>query len=70
MAITRPAPTTLRYDGPVRALRRWTSALAVATPRTRLTRRRTTLAHPPAPPLPVWRLDRTELTTAVEHSRW
>ncbi len=70
MTITRPVPATALLHQPLLALRRWTNALTTATPRPRRTRRRTTLAHPTAPPPSVWTLEPTELTTALEHSRW
>ena len=70
MTITRPAPATAPLHQPITALRRWANALTFATPRARRTRRRTTLAHAPAPPPSVWTLDRTELTTALQHSHW
>lgn len=71
MTMTRSATTPpLLHDGPVRALRRWANALTSATPRARRARHRTSLAHPPAPPPTVWELGRSELTAALQHSRW
>ncbi len=74
MTVTRPASSTsLLHHRLVRVLRRWASTPAATTPRARRprrARRRTTLAHPPAPPLEVWGLDQAELTSALEHSRW
>lgn len=70
MTISRPAPATAILHPPLKALRRWATALATPTPRTRRARRRTTLAQPPAPTPSVWELDRAELTSALEHGRW
>lgn len=71
MTVNRSAPAPpFLHDRPVRVLRRGARALTAATPRTRRTQRRTTLAHAPTPPPTVWTLDRSELTTALEHSRW
>jgi hypothetical protein len=75
VAISRPAPTAAFLHPSTRALRRSANAGAATAPRTRRTPSRPTsrssLGPPPAvPPPAVWQLDRHELTTALEHSRW
>jgi hypothetical protein len=77
MTITRPAPASTFHQS-LQTLRRWAETSVVVLRRTRRTRRptRPSLAPPlsarplTAPPLTLWELDRPELTTALEHSRW
>ena len=69
MTITRPAPATVLPHQPLKTLYRWAKTLTWG-PRARRPRPRTALGHPSAPPPTVWTLDRTELTSALEHSRW
>lgn len=75
MAITRPVPAPALFHQPLKAMRRWFNTAATTTRRKRHTPSRPTLRSslgPPAAisPPAVWQLDRSELTSALEHSRW
>lgn len=70
MTIARAVTATFPHPRPFQALRlRAGATLAPARP-TRHTRRRPTLTPSLAPPLIVWQVDRHELSSALEHSRW
>lgn len=71
MTITRPATaTTFPYPHPLKTLRRWADATLAPTRQIRPTSHRPTPTRAFAPPLTVWQIDRHELSSALEHSRW
>ena len=75
MAITRPVPATNLLHQPLKALHRWCNPAPTTTRRIRRTPSCPTLTSslcpPAAVPLPaIWQLDRSELTSDLQHSRW